>query len=126
MKQYVCEIEIKKHDFDRINKLMEVMFEDYETDPNMHKLIDELDARKDTTPYSYYFDFEDGSKKDVSVLEKAINKFVEQNYGCVKACRPYTAQDAGKIHAFHTALHYTANQHHTGQSHGNAQQFNAS
>ena len=62
MNKYVCEVEISRHDFDRINKLMEVMFEDYETNSEMQKLIDELDARPDTMPYSFYFDFDDGSK----------------------------------------------------------------
>lgn len=75
MKQYVCEAEIKKSDFDRINKLMDVMFEDYESDPKMHKLIDELDARRDMTPYSYYFNFEDGSKIFINIRSGSSNYY---------------------------------------------------
>ena len=75
MKQYVCEAEIKKSDFDRINKLMDVMFEDYESDPDMHKLIDELDARRDTTPYSYYFDFEDHTEIFIHIRSGSSNYY---------------------------------------------------
>ena len=75
MKQYVCEVEISRYDFDRINKLMDVMFEEYEWDPNMQKLIDELDARRDTTPYSYYFDFEDGSKIFIHIRSGGSNYY---------------------------------------------------
>ena len=75
MNKYVCEAEISRYDFNRINKLMEVMFEDYETNPEMQKLIDELDARPDTMPYGFYFDFDDGSKIYIDIHSGTSNYY---------------------------------------------------
>jgi hypothetical protein len=75
MKQYVCEAEISRYDFDRINRLMDVMFEEYEWDSKMHDLIDELDARQDTTPYSFYFEFDDGSKIYIDISSGSSNYY---------------------------------------------------
>lgn len=75
MKQYVCENEISRYDFNRINKLMDVEFEEYEWNPKMQKLIDELDARRDTTPYSFYFEFDDGSKIYIDISSGSSNYY---------------------------------------------------
>lgn len=75
MKQYACEVEISRYDFDRINKLMDVMFEEYETNPEMHKLIDELDARPDTTAYGFCFEFDDGSKIYIDICSGSSNYY---------------------------------------------------
>lgn len=75
MKQYVCEVEIRKHDFDRINKLMDVLFEEYETSSEMCKLIDELDARPDTMPYTFYFEFDDDSKIYIDICSGNCNYY---------------------------------------------------
>lgn len=75
MKQYVCEIEIKRYDFERINKLMDVEFEKYESSPKMRKLINELDARPDTMAYGYWFEFDDGSKISIDVCSGSSNYY---------------------------------------------------
>lgn len=75
MKQYICEIEISRYHFDRINRLMDVRFEEYETNSEMQKLIDELDARRDTRPYGFYFDFEDGSKIYIDICSGGSNYY---------------------------------------------------
>ena len=75
MKQYVCEIEISRYDFDRINKLMDVEFEEYESSRKMRKLIDELDARPDTMPYGFYFKFDDGSKIYIDICSGSSNYY---------------------------------------------------
>lgn len=62
MREYVCKIEIDKIDFERINRLMDVDFENYESNRKMRTLIDELDARPRTMPYSFCFEFDDGSE----------------------------------------------------------------
>jgi hypothetical protein len=75
MKQYVCEIEISRYDFDRINKLMDVEFEEYEINSEMHKLIDELDARQDTMPYGFCFEFDDDSKIYIDICSGNSNYY---------------------------------------------------
>jgi hypothetical protein len=75
MKQYVCEIEIKKFDFDRINKLMDVMFEYAEWDPYIADLINELNAKPDTTPYGFYFEFEDNSFITIDIRSGSSNYY---------------------------------------------------
>lgn len=75
MKQYVCEIKISRYDFDRINKLMDVMFEEQEINPEMDKLINELDAKPETMPYSFYFDFDDGSKIYIDICSGSSNYY---------------------------------------------------
>ena len=75
MKKYVCEIEISRYDFDRINKLMDVMFEEYESNPEMCKLIDELDARQNTMPYGFCFEFDDGSEIYIDICSGSSNYY---------------------------------------------------
>lgn len=59
MKTYICKqpVELSRKDFKRINKLFDVNFN--EESPEMEALIDELDARPNTTCYSFWWDFED-------------------------------------------------------------------
>ena len=75
MNKYMCEIEISRYDFNRINKLMDVMFEEYETNPKMSTLIDELDARPNTMPYSFGFKFDDGSKIYIDICSGRSNYY---------------------------------------------------
>lgn len=75
MKQYVCGIKISRYNFDRINGLMDVRFEEYESNPEMQKLIDELDARPDTMPYGFYFEFDDGSKIYIDICSGSSNYY---------------------------------------------------
>ena len=75
MKEYVCKIEIDKNDFERINRLMDVKFEDYESNHKMKKLIDELDARPDTMPYSFCFEFDDGSEILLDICSGSSNYY---------------------------------------------------
>ena len=75
MKQYVCETKISRRNFDRINRLMDVMFEEYETNCEMRRLINELDARQDTMPYSFYFEFDDGAKIYIDICSGESNYY---------------------------------------------------
>ena len=75
MKQYISEVEINRYDFDRINNLMDVEFEEYEWNPKMHKLIDELNARKNTMPYTFCFEFDDGSKIYIDICSGDSNYY---------------------------------------------------
>ena len=75
MNKYVYGTEISRYDFDRINRLMDVRFEDCEINPEMQKLIDELDARQDTMPYSFIFDFDDGSKIYIDICSGGSNYY---------------------------------------------------
>lgn len=79
MKTYVSEIKLNKSDFDRINKLMQVDFNDIDANgelaPFMQKLVDELDARKDTAPYGFEFDFEDGSCITIDIRSGQSNYY---------------------------------------------------
>jgi hypothetical protein len=75
MKQYVCEIKISRDKFDRMNKFMDVMFEEYESDPKMRKLIDELDARPYTMPYGFCFEFDDSSKIYIDICSGGCNYY---------------------------------------------------
>lgn len=61
MKIYTCKesIKITEKEFDKINKLFKVDFDD-DTE-QMQKLIDELDARQNTMLYTFVWDFEDGN-----------------------------------------------------------------
>lgn len=60
-KIYECKqpIELSRKDFERLNKIFEVNFDD-ET-PEMESLINELDARRNTNPCTLWWQFEDGS-----------------------------------------------------------------
>lgn len=75
MNQYVCENEISRDDFDRINELMYVRFEEFESIPEMRKLIYDLDARPYTTPYSFYFEFDDNSKIYIDICSGSSNYY---------------------------------------------------
>lgn len=60
-KIYECKqpVELSKKDFERINKLFKVDFE--EETPEMEALINEIDARPDTNPATFWWEFEDGA-----------------------------------------------------------------
>lgn len=68
MKTYICKvpIELSRKDFKRINKLFDVNFN--EESPEMEALIDELDARPDTNPATFWWDFEDGATIQMDVI----------------------------------------------------------
>ena len=61
MEVFVCKepIKITEKEFDRINKLFKIYLDD-DTE-QMQKLIDELDARPNTMPYTFVWDFKDGN-----------------------------------------------------------------
>lgn len=79
MKTYVSEIEIRRKDFDRINKLMQVDFDDVDENGDltleMQNLIDELDARPDTTPYSFWFEFDNGTHITIDICAGSHNYY---------------------------------------------------
>lgn len=54
-------IEITRKEFDKINELMKVDFNDADT-PQMEKLINALDARPKTVYASFMWEFEDNTK----------------------------------------------------------------
>lgn len=68
MKTYICKlpVELSRKDFDRINDLFRVDFND--ESPEMEALIDKLDARPDTKPCTFWWDFEDGSTVRMDIL----------------------------------------------------------
>lgn len=61
MKTYICKqpVELSRKDFDKINKLFKVDFDD--ESPEMEALINELDARPNTIYCSFWWEFEDGN-----------------------------------------------------------------
>ena len=61
MKTYICKqpVELSRKDFDKINKLFKVDFDD--GSPEMEALINELDARPNTMYCSFWWEFEDGN-----------------------------------------------------------------
>lgn len=62
MKTYINKrpVELGRKDFEKINKLFLVNFDDEEL-PEMAKLIEETDVHRNTDPYTFWRDFEDGS-----------------------------------------------------------------
>ena len=62
METFVCKksIKITEREFNRVSKLFKVDFDD--DTKQMQKLIDELDARPNTMPYTFVWDFEDGNR----------------------------------------------------------------
>lgn len=68
MKTYICKlaVELSRKDFDKINKLFKVDFDD--ESPEMEALINELNARPDTRYCTFWWDFEDGSVVRMDVL----------------------------------------------------------
>ena len=74
MKTYVSEMEISRKDFERINRLLgEVDFDD--DNDEMQDIIDELDARRDTMPYGFCFEFEDESKIYIDICSGSHNYY---------------------------------------------------
>ena len=61
MKTYICKqpVELSRKDFDKINKLFKVDFDD--ESPEMEALINELDARPNTIYRTFWWEFEDGN-----------------------------------------------------------------
>lgn len=68
MKTYICKqaIELSRKDFDKINNLFRVNFNDESS--KMKTLINKLDARPDTIYCTFWWDFEDGSVVRMDVL----------------------------------------------------------
>ena len=68
MKTYISKqpVELSRKDFDKINKLLKVDFDD--ESPEMEALINELDARPNTMYCTFWWDFEDGSVVRIDVL----------------------------------------------------------
>ena len=58
-----------------LNDLMEVCFEDYESDENMRKLIDDLDAKEDETICVCSFEFENGATIFVNISSGDSNYY---------------------------------------------------
>ena len=79
MKTYISEMEISRKDFDRINRLMEIDFDDVDENGDlistMAELVDELDARPDTMPYSFCFEFEDESTIYIDICSGSHNYY---------------------------------------------------
>ena len=61
MKTYICKqpVELSRKDFDKINKLFKVDFDD--ESPEMEALINELDARPNTIYCTFWWEFENGN-----------------------------------------------------------------
>lgn len=61
MKTYICKlpVELSRKDFDKINKLFKVDFDD--ESPEMEALINELDARPNILYATFWWEFEDGN-----------------------------------------------------------------
>lgn len=68
MKTYICKlaVELSRKDFDKINKLFKVDFDD--ESPEMEALINELNARPNTMYCTFWWDFEDGSVVQMDIL----------------------------------------------------------
>lgn len=96
MKTYICKqpAELSRKDFNKINKLFEVNFND--ESPKMEALINELDARPDTDYCTFWWNFEDGSTivmdiisnencywDDVRILKGKDTDWIEPGY-CIK------------------------------------------
>lgn len=74
MKTYVSEMEISKKDFEHINRLLEEV--DFNDDSDeMQDIIDELDARQDAMPYSFCFEFENESKIYIDICSGSSNYY---------------------------------------------------
>ena len=67
MKTYICKlpVELSRKDFDKINKLFKVNFDD--ESPEMEALIDELDARPNTNPCTFWWEFEDDTTVQLDI-----------------------------------------------------------
>lgn len=72
---YTCAIHIDRKDFDRINRLLTEIDFNYEDEEEMQSIIDELDARKDTMPYGFCFEFEDESKIYIDICSGSSNYY---------------------------------------------------
>lgn len=72
METYVSKIEISREMFNKINKLMEVDFDDVDENgdlkPEMERLINELDARRNTMFCMFHFNFADNSTIVIKIV----------------------------------------------------------
>ena len=73
--KYICEINIDRKDFDRINRLLTEVDFNYENEPDMENIIDELDASQDVMAYGFCFDFENGSKIYIDICSGSSNYY---------------------------------------------------
>lgn len=67
MKTFTCKqpVELDRKTFEKINKLFKVDFND--ESPEMETLIDELDARPDTSYATFWWDFENGAVIQIDI-----------------------------------------------------------
>ena len=73
--KYTSEVNISRKDFDRINRLLNDVDFNYEDKKEMQSIIAELDARKDTMPYGFCFDFDNGSKIYIDICSGGSNYY---------------------------------------------------
>ena len=66
---------LEKRELKWLNDLMKVCFEDYESDENMRKLIDDLDAKQDDMIVVGSFEFSNGNTIYVSVSSGSSNYY---------------------------------------------------
>lgn len=66
-KVYECKepVELTRKDFERINKFFKVDFDD--ESPEMEALINELDARPNTNPFTFWWNFENGAVIQIDI-----------------------------------------------------------
>ena len=66
---------LEKRELKWLNDLMKVCFDDYESDENMRKLIDDLDAKQDETIVVGSFEFSNGNTIYVNVSSGSSNYY---------------------------------------------------
>lgn len=71
----INKVVLENREFKWLNDLMKVCFEDYESDENMRKLIDDLDAKQDETICVCSFEFENGATIFVNVSSGSSNYY---------------------------------------------------
>lgn len=74
---YKQPVELDRKTFEKINRLFEVDFND--ESPEMEALIDELDARPNTSYATFWWDFEDGMQIRMEI-ESNDNCYMDTTY----------------------------------------------
>lgn len=90
MKTYICKepVRMTRKEFDNLNKLFEVNFED--NSPEMEALINEIDARPDTNPATFAWDFDDGSFIITDIYVGEYSAYDDVRWYKNKAANPET------------------------------------
>lgn len=73
MKEYFCKIQISKEEFDHINQLFEIDFDDESEE--MTKRIRELNAVEDSFYKGFFFKFEDGTEISLDIHSGCHNYY---------------------------------------------------